>query len=470
MNIQDNAATASPSTLQEDTLATGLPGQGVSRRTMLRGVLASASALTLGLTSTGTRAAAPIATDSFPKGFLWGAATSSYQTEGNNSNSDIWVLEHATPTLYPERSGDACNSFEMWPQDLDLVRNIGLNTYRFSLEWARIEPEEGQFSRAMLDHYRRMIAGCRVRNLTPVLTFSHFSAPRWFAVAGGWTNPQAPARFARFCEISAKALAADIGYAITLNEPNIERVLHWQNLPAKVATIRRQMEASAARLVGASRFVASTGASAEEVQAMLPNMLAAHKAGKAAIKAVRPDLPVGVSLSMSDDQSVGANSRRDAKRSDVYGAWLDLAKKDDFIGVQNYDRTQLDSKGEIKPAPGAALNDMGSEIWPASLGGAVRYAHEATGVPVLVTENGIATADDRKRVAYIPKALAGLKEAIDDGVPVLGYIHWSLLDNFEFVFGYKPRFGLASVNPDTFERTPKPSAALLGAIARRNAL
>jgi beta-glucosidase len=440
------------------------------RRLALQAMLASAGALSLGMPAISAAANALAPSASFPKDFLWGAATSSYQTEGNNTNSDIWVLEHATPTLYAEKSGDACNSFEMWEQDLDLVKAIGLNTYRFSLEWARIEPEQGHYSKAMLAHYRRMLAGCRSRNLTPILTFSHFSSPRWFAMAGGWTNPKAINYFAKFCEVAAKALAHDIGYAVTLNEPDIERVLHWQNLPAEVEVTRQKMAASAARLAGSNRFVASTGASVADVRAMLPIMLAAHQAGKSAIKTVRPDLPVGLSLSMSDDQSVGANSRRDEKRADVYGAWLQLARADDFIGVQNYDRTQLDSQGEMKPPAGAKLNDMGSEIWPASLGATVRYAHEATGVPVLITENGIATADDRQRADYIPQALAGLKQVIDDGVPVLGYVHWSLLDNFEYIFGYRAHFGLATVDPETFERTPKPSAIVLGNIAKRNAL
>ncbi|HEX7742952.1 MAG TPA: family 1 glycosylhydrolase, partial [Sphingobium sp.] len=133
---------------------------------------------------------------SFPKGFLWGAATAAHQVEGNNVNSDSWALEHVKPTMFAEPSGDAANSFELWPTDLDLVRNMGLNTYRFSLEWARIEPEPGQFSVAMLDHYKAMIEGCRARGLTPVVTFNHFTTPRWFAAMNGWADPQAPSRFA----------------------------------------------------------------------------------------------------------------------------------------------------------------------------------------------------------------------------------------------------------------------------------
>jgi beta-glucosidase len=407
----------------------------------------------------------------FPPGFLWGAATAGHQAEGNNVNSDLWVLENVKPSVFADPSGDADNSFELWPQDLDLVRDIGLNSYRFSLEWARIEPEPGVFSLAMLDHYKAMIEGCRARGLTPVVTYNHYTAPRWFAVQGGWTNPQAPGLFARFCERATRHLGAGIGYATTLNEPNILQVLSALNLPPPLIEGQRAMLAAAARATNSPKFVSANVANAEDIPLMLPNLLAGHKAGRQAIKAVRPDLPVGVSLAMFDDQAAEPGSQRDAVREALYGPWLEAAKADDFLGVQNYERSRIDAQGRrLPPPPGATLNWSGAEVYAPSLAGAVRYAHQATGVPILVTEHGVGTDDDRIRAALIPAALAGLKAAMDDGVPVKGYIHWSLLDNFEWIFGFKPHYGLASVDRTTFRRTPKPSAAVLGAIARRNAL
>jgi beta-glucosidase len=157
----------------------------------------------------------------FPQGFLWGASTAAHQVEGNNTASDVWFLEHMKPTVYVEPSGDAANSFLLWERDLDLVKSLGLNAYRFSLEWARIEPEQGQFSIAMLDHYKAMIAGCHARGLTPVVTFNHFTTPRWFAAKGGWHSDESPALFARFCDKAARHLADGIAYATTLNEPNL---------------------------------------------------------------------------------------------------------------------------------------------------------------------------------------------------------------------------------------------------------
>ncbi|MBB4086983.1 aryl-beta-glucosidase [Sphingomonas carotinifaciens] len=407
----------------------------------------------------------------FPKGFLWGASTAGHQVEGNNVASDTWLMENVTPSVFADKSGDACNSFELWAQDLDLVKALGLNSYRFSIEWARIEPEPGMFSVAMLDHYKRMIEGARARGLTPVVTYSHFTAPRWFSAAGGWTNRQAPQLFARFCDRATRHLGAGIGHAVTLNEPNLLRLLKTIGLPPQLLDAQRAMLAAAAKAAGTPKFVAGNVANAEDLDTMQTIMVAAHKAGRDAIKAVRSDLPVGVSLAMFDDQALpGGEAKRDAARADLYGAWTDAVRGDDFFGVQNYERARWDKNGKVAAPADAVRNWSGNEVWAPSLAGAVRYAHQATGLPILVTEHGVGTDDDAIRARFIPAALADLKKAIDDGVPVQGYIHWSLLDNFEWIFGYKPKYGLVAVDRTTFRRTPKPSAGVLGRIAAGNAL
>ena len=435
----------------------------IDRRALLAGTVAlSASPALAGI-------AAKAFDPAFPKGFLWGAATSGHQIEGNNTNADSWVLENVHPSIYAQPSGDADNSFELWRADLDLVKAIGLNTYRFSLEWPRIEPVQGQFSRAMLDHYKAMIDGCRARDLIPVVTFNHYTTPIWFAAMGGWTNPQAPALFARFCETAARALAGGIGYALTLNEPNIMNILRVVLPPQAIAGQHAMLEA-AARAHGTAKFAAGNAIEIDDIPTSTRLLISGHKAARDAIKAVRPDLPVGVSLSMFDDQAVGAHSIRDRMRGELYGPWLDAVKGDDFLGVQNYERMVWDDKGRV-PVPADAVRGVGgAEIYPASLGACVRYAHAATGCPIMVTENGASVDDDAIRARYIPAALHGLKTVIDEGVPVLGYVHWSLLDNFEWIFGYRVHFGLASVDRETFARTPKPSAGVYGAIARANRL
>jgi len=435
----------------------------IDRRTVLAGAAALAASPVL------ARGRAPAASPAFPAGFLWGAATAPHQVEGNNTASDLWFIENQQPTIFAQPSGDAANSFLLWERDLDLARDIGLNTYRFGVEWARIEPEKGQFSQAMLDHYRAVAAGCRARGLAPIITYSHFTAPRWFSAQGGWTNPESASLFARYAAKVTRALGDLAHAAITFNEPNILLLLKPM-LPPAVWNLQKLTLETAARRLGVAKFVCANVAAPEDIPALQQGLLAAHKAARAAIKAVRPALPTGFSLAMMDDQAVGRNSIRDRMRGEMYGEWLALAKTEDFIGVQNYERALWSDKGRLPPPSGAALNWSGAEVWAPSLAGAVRFAHAATGVPVLVSEHGVGTDDDGLRAAFIPAALAGLKQAIDEGVPVIGYCHWSLLDNFEWIFGYKPRFGLASFDPATFARTAKPSAAIYGAIARRNAL
>jgi beta-glucosidase len=410
----------------------------------------------------------------FPKGFLWGAATAAHQVEGNNVNSDTWLLEHVKPTIYAEPSGDAVNSFELWPKDLDLVKQLGLNTYRFSLEWARIEPEPGQFSIAMLDHYKAIVEGCRARGLVPFVTFNHFTTPRWFATRGAWTNPESIELFARFCDRAARHIGAAIGYAATLNEPNLSAVVRNAFPPAAYAQIKivlEQMNAAARKAAGSETFISGNTLMADDEEALTRTMIAAHRAGKAAIKAAIPGLPVGVTLAMPDDQPLGAGSIRDDVRRRTYGPWLAAARADDFLGVQNYERTFWDGKGKVEPPhSGGDRNAAGTEIFAGSLANAVRYAHHEARVPIMVTEHGANTSDDAVRARLIPAALAELRQAMSEGVPVLGYIHWSLLDNFECIYGYKYHYGVVAVDRTTFARTPKPSAKVLGTIARKNAL
>jgi len=405
----------------------------------------------------------------FPNGFLWGAATAGHQVEGNNINADCWLLENVKPTIFAEPSRDAANSFNLWGNDLDLVRRMGLNTYRFSLEWARIEPEEGLFSVAMLDHYKAMIEACRARGITPMVTFNHFTTPRWFAALGGWGNARSVALFARYCDTAARHLAAHIGYATTLNEPNLAGKL--QNLlPPQFLAGDKAMGQAAARAMGVAQFAAGNALYVADLNTVQKNLIAGHKAGRAAIKAVRPDLPVGVSLAMFDDQAVGPNSLRDTKRAYFYGDWLNAVRGDDFLGVQNYERNRWTDTGKLDPPADARRNTIGAEVYAPSLAGVVRYAHAATGVPIIVTEHGVGSDDDTLRAWLIPEALKHLHAAMAEGVPVKGYVHWSLIDNFEWVFGYRIHFGLHSLNRQTFARTAKPSAKIYGAIARANAI
>ena len=191
------------------------------------------------------------------------------------------------------------------------------------------------------------------RQDSPAVTFNHFATPRWFAARGGWTNVESPALFERFCERAARHLAKPIGRATTLNEPNLLRLLSWLDLPPAMKDLQRAMLDKAARTLGVAKFSAANAANAEDLDVLQTNLLEGHRRGRQAIKAARSDLPVGVSLAVVDDQAVGPHSRRDEKRAQVYGAWLEAVKGDDFVGVQNYERAQYDEKGAL-PLPQSA--------------------------------------------------------------------------------------------------------------------
>lgn len=403
----------------------------------------------------------------FPTDFLWGVATAGHQNEGDNTNSDTWFLENVSPTVFRERSGKACNSYELWQTDLDLAASLNLNAYRFSVEWARIEPVEGEFDDAALDHYEQVVDGCRARGLAPIVTFSHFTSPHWFAARSAWLDDAAPDLFARFVGVVMDRFGDRIAYALTFNEPDLPEMLTWAGLPPIVADLERQTLDAASRAAGVPRYRASNVMKADDFADMRAGMTAAHAAAKAVVKARRPDLPVGLSLAMCDDVAIaGGEAVRDRKRAEVYDYWLELARDDDFVGVQNYERLTYGPDGLVPPPVGAVLNGMGTPVDPDSLRGAVVYAHEVSGVPVLVTEHGVSTPDDGIRAAFLEPSLQGLATAIAAGVPVLGYCHWTLLDNFEWIFGYGPKLGLHEVDRETFARTAKPSAAVFAELVR----
>ncbi|MGN8244942.1 glycoside hydrolase family 1 protein [Cellulomonas soli] len=398
-------------------------------------------------------------TSTFPDDFLWGVATAGHQGEGDNDRSDIWTLEHTTPSLFVEPSGPACRHYQRWEEDLDLVADLGLNAFRFSVEWARVEPERGVVDTAALDHYEQVVDGCLARGLAPVVTFNHFASPHWFAAGGSWLAADAPALFADQCDRVMARFGDRIASAVTLNEPNLEQVLQaGGKLPPIAEQIKKEMLAAAARDAGVERYFASNVIPADQQDAFQEAFTRAHRAAVAAIKARRADLPTGVSIAILDEVALpGGEERRDAKRAAVYDHWLTVARDDDFVGVQNYESAFHGPDGEV--VPDGPRNGMGTLVEPASLARAVRYAHQVSGVPVMVTEHGMQTEDDTQRAAFVPQALEHLAAEIAAGTPVLGYCHWTLLDNFEWIFGYGPKLGLVEVDRTTFTRTPKPSAS-----------
>ncbi|WP_110587985.1 glycoside hydrolase family 1 protein [Microbacterium suaedae] len=406
--------------------------------------------------------------NAFPDKFLWGASTAGHQIEGGNVNSDWWAREQSTPGM--ELSLDACDSYHRFDEDIALLAEAGLDSYRFSFEWSRIEPIPGHFSRAALDHYRRVVDACLARGVTPVVTLQHFTTPQWFAEAGGWTSPDASDRFVRYVAETTRILEG-VEWVATMNEPNMQ---------AAIMTAMQRVSAAAD-----GEWTSPTverEQSGEDRQRAARNMLAyadpeigrmfagIHHAAREVLRE-RTDAKVGWTVAAGALTAApgGEEKLREVRygKEDVF--W-EGSRGDDWVGVQAYSSQEVDEHGPVPHPPHPENTLVGTAYRPDSLGMAVRHAAEVTGgVPILVTENGIATGDDPQRIRYTREALAGLRAAMDDGVDVRGYLHWSLLDNFEWGH-WEPTFGLVAVDRETFARDPKPSLAWLGDVARRNGL
>ncbi|MFG6493677.1 family 1 glycosylhydrolase [Microbacterium sp. P03] len=392
--------------------------------------------------------------------FLWGASTAPHQIEGNNLNSDWWVYEQRMPHFNP--SGDAVDSYHRYEDDMRLLADAGLNAYRFGIEWARVEPLPGQFSLAELAHYRRMIDTAIRLGLTPVVTLHHFSSPRWFIEEGGWLGDTAIERFTayvtRVCDI-----LDGVPWVCTINEPNM---FAFMMLMAGAINADAVPEIDTPTVQRADGFVLPLP-SPEATRRLID----AHHAARSIVRE-HTTSAVGwtvanLALYAADATSASRLEQERYAREDVF---LEGARGDDFIGVQAYSTQAVDQTGLVPNPPNPDNTMVGTPYRPDALGIAVRHAWAITqGVPIVVTENGIATPDDDRRVAYTSEALTHLLAAADEGVDVRGYLHWSALDNFEWGH-WEPTFGLIAVDRTTFTRTPKPSLAWLGAVARRGAL
>lgn len=390
-------------------------------------------------------------TRTFPDNFLWGAATAAHQVEGNNNNNDFWQVEQAAAAYgFMELSGDALDSYHRYPEDIGLLASAGFNSYRFSLEWSRIEPSEGTFDKTALAHYRRMIDITRENGLTPVVTLHHFTHPAWMGAHDAWLRDDAVDLFARFVG-EASSILDGAEWVCTINEPNVLAVNH----PSLA-------EVAAGRPYPFGRLPD------EDFGAIL---VGAHRA---AVSVLRETTSAKVGWTVAN-QAYVAEPGAEERHAEVQRVWEDVylegARGDDFIGVQSYTSQTVNADGPV-PHPEHPDNTlMGWAYRPDALGLAIRHTHDVLGndVPIVVTENGIATADDATRIAYTTGALNAMADAIDDGIDVRGYFHWSLLDNYEWGH-WGPTFGLVSVDRQSFERTPKPSLAWLGGVARDNAL
>lgn len=395
---------------------------------------------------------------SFPRSFLWGASTAPHQVEGNNTTSDWWAREVRMPGM--EISGDAVDSYHRYAEDMRLLADAGLNAYRFGIEWARVEPRPGQISNAALGHYRRMIDTALGLRITPVVTLNHFTVPLWFAEEGGWLSELATQRFATYVEHVVPILDG-VDWVVTINEPNMMAMMVMLQEAMRTGRLEQwqspTVEGDVRDNIAANLPVPTPDLAAPFV--------AAHTAACDILRA-RTTAKVGWSIANGAFEAApGAEEKFLEVRRGWEDVYLEAARGDDFVGVQSYSSQQVGPDGLVPHPPHPDNTLTGVAYRPDALGAAVRHAAAVTGAPVLVTENGIATADDARRIAYTDEALSHLAATIDEGIDVRGYLHWSLLDNYEWGH-WEPTFGLVAVDRTTFVRTPKPSLGHLGALAR----
>jgi beta-glucosidase len=393
--------------------------------------------------------------------FLWGSAGAAYQIEGGNYASDLWVMEHTKPSIFKDPSGDAVDAYHRVDEDIALAASLGFNTHRLSIEWSRIEPEQGRISYAAIGYYRRILEMIGKHGMTPFVNFNHFTTPRWFAAAGGFETQEGIEPFVKYCTLIAQRLGDSIGVASTFNEPNLGALVSWspaiRPLRPHIAAARELARSS----IGAAHW---SPPMLGDFRIQQPIMVEAHNRAYDAIKQVlRGRVPVGVTLSLNDERgSADAIAR---KQETVMLPWL--AANGDFVGVQNYTYSVVEGDSDLPAPAGVELTQMGYPFAPEALERVIRTVARHSKRPIYVTENGVATEDDTRRVAFIDAAVAGVSACLRDGIDVRGYIHWSLLDNWEWVAGFGPKFGLVSVDRTTFARTAKPSAHHLGRMARR---
>lgn len=421
----------------------------------------------------------------FHADFYLGAATAAHQVEGNNVHSDYWALEHMQNTSFAEPSLDAVDHYNRYEEDILLMKNAGLNAYRFSIEWARIEPQEGIFDEKEVAHYRSVIRFCKENGIEPIVTLHHFTSPKWLISKGGWEAETTPADFARYAKYIMEQLGSELKYVCTINEANMgiqvamvaQRYMKQMlakmgvgktdgnvqvgiNLEKMLAAQAKKGAAENMAVFGvpkAETFVSPRTAHGDEL------VMQAHMAARAAIREAAPHVKVGLTLSLHDIQAIPGGQSQAAKEwESEFTHYLPAIADDDFLGVQNYSRSIIGPEGQMPAPEGAELTQMDYEFYPEALENVIRTVHKDWKKEMLVTENGIATADDTRRTEFIRRALEGVQHCMADGIPVKGYCYWSLLDNFEWQKGFSMTFGLIGVDRSTQTRYPKESLTYLG--------
>jgi beta-glucosidase len=424
----------------------------------------------------------------FPAGFRWGSATAAHQVEGGNTNNDWHAWEEAGNVHGGQTSGRACDWWNIAEADLETASSMGQNTHRMSVEWSRIEPREGVWNDDAIDRYRAILRCMHDHGLEPMITLHHFTTPLWLMDRGGWESPAIIPFFERFAEKMARTLGEYCNLWITLNEPFVYAVLGWLGgVPRSATQPQSTFPPGKHDLLLTFRVI--------------DNLMFGHAVAYRALHRQLKNAQVGIGHNMPYIVPLNPKSLLDRiatvqpRRLLTWGGLestergriprligsryaKELDNSTDFIGVQYYQRLTM-AFDLSSPATlfsqhmlgrDTQVSDLGhSEIHPEGLYHLLRQISRY-GKPVYITENGVADAHDRHRPAFLVNHLTQVWKAIRDGVPVMGYYHWSLTDNFEWAEGWNLRFGLIEVDPLTQERRMRPSGKLYSAICTANAL
>lgn len=407
----------------------------------------------------------------FPKKFLWGAAIAAHQVEGGQHNQwTVWELENAKgkaaqasyqfgdldnwsdiaegaedPSNYV--SGNAVDHYTHYEEDFRLLQKMNMNALRFSVEWSRVEPQEGAWNVAAVTHYKTYVAELRRRGIEPVVTLFHFTLPVWFTEMGGFEKRGNVQYFVRFAERIVQELGADVKFILTMNEPEI--YAYQSYLQGDWPPNQR---------------------SKWKTWQVLRNLAYAHKAATRAIHGLHRRYKVSIAKNSvffypGDDAWLSVKSA--ALMQYIFDDYFlkRVVKHCDFLGVNYYLSERV--YGYRRHNPNKRVNDMGWDMSPENIQFALERLYDKYHLPILITENGLADDKDEYRQWWIAKTLAGLQLAMENGVVLQGYLHWSLLDNFEWDKGFWPHFGLAAVDRTTGERNLRSSAVWFGKVIKR---
>ena len=397
---------------------------------------------------------------------MWGASTAAHQVEGDTHNQwSVWEMANANhlaktakkrlswmpyfPKIREEAekpsnyiSGRSVNHYNLYQKDFDLAKRLNLNAFRFTIEWSRIEPEEGRWDPDAIDHYKKYIAELKKRDLEPILNIWHWTAPVWFDQMGGFEKRRNLFYFERFVHKVAQELTGGITYIITLNEPNVYASFSYltgewppqkQNFLLMVRVYR--------------------------------NLAKVHRKSYYILKHHRPELQIGVAAQLANIQAKRAHSFLD----EVVTQWMRyfwnwwflqrIKKEQDFIGLNYYFTDYYQFKLPPKPEnPKLPLNDLGWYMEPEGIYPLLLRIWAHYKKPIIITENGVADHEDQYRRWWIEETIVAMQRAMSEGVVLKGYFHWSLLDNFEWAYGWWPKFGLVEVDRGTMKRKVRPSA------------